>query len=136
MPLVTDIHEGFQAAIAAEVVDVLQIPAFLCRQTDLLVAAAQTGKIVNIKKAQFLSGHDMFYPAQKVLEAGRRSRTRRLETESSHNLACARESAQADAVGFAGSRYAYVTSLEPALARRGHFSPDGPGHGLRLFSVS
>jgi hypothetical protein len=52
------------------------------------------------------------------------------------DLACARESAQADAVGFAGSRYAYVTSLEPALARREHFSPDGPGHGLRLFSVS
>lgn len=70
LPVTTDIHEPYQAAIAAEVVDILQIPAFLCRQTDLLVAAAQTGKIVNIKKAQFLSGHDMFYPAQKVLEAG------------------------------------------------------------------
>ncbi len=53
-----------------EVVDILQIPAFLCRQTDLLVAAAKTGKIVNVKKAQFLSGQDMFYPAQKVVEAG------------------------------------------------------------------
>ncbi|MBQ0074724.1 MAG: 3-deoxy-8-phosphooctulonate synthase [Prevotella sp.] len=64
--LLTDIHESFQAAPVAEVVDVLQIPAFLCRQTDLLVAAAQTGKTVNIKKAQFLSGADMKYPVQKV----------------------------------------------------------------------
>ena len=70
LPMTTDIHEPYQAAIAAEVVDILQIPAFLCRQTDLLVAAAQTGKIVNVKKAQFLSGQDMFYPAQKVIEAG------------------------------------------------------------------
>ncbi|RYY07667.1 MAG: 3-deoxy-8-phosphooctulonate synthase, partial [Sphingobacteriaceae bacterium] len=70
LPVTTDIHEPYQAKIAAEVVDLLQIPAFLCRQTDLLVAAAETGKIVNIKKAQFLSGQDMFYPAQKVAEAG------------------------------------------------------------------
>jgi len=70
LPMTTDIHEPYQAAIAAEVVNVLQIPAFLCRQTDLLVAAAKTGKIVNVKKAQFLSGQDMFYPAQKVVEAG------------------------------------------------------------------
>lgn len=70
LPVLTDIHESHQAATAAEVVDVLQIPAFLCRQTDLLVAAAQTGKIVNVKKAQFLSGQDMYYPAQKVVEAG------------------------------------------------------------------
>lgn len=70
LPLTTDIHESYQASIAGEVVDILQIPAFLCRQTDLLVAAAQTGKIVNVKKAQFLSGQDMFYPAQKVVEAG------------------------------------------------------------------
>jgi 2-dehydro-3-deoxyphosphooctonate aldolase (KDO 8-P synthase) len=70
LPVTTDIHEPYQAAIAAQVVDILQIPAFLCRQTDLLVAAAKTGKIVNVKKAQFLSGQDMFYPAQKVLEAG------------------------------------------------------------------
>lgn len=68
--LLTDIHEAWQAAPAAEVVDVLQIPAFLCRQTDLLVAAARTGKIVNIKKAQFLSGADMRYPVQKVLDSG------------------------------------------------------------------
>lgn len=64
--VLTDIHESYQAAPVAEVVDVLQIPAFLCRQTDLLVAAAKTGKVVNIKKAQFLSGLDMQYPAQKV----------------------------------------------------------------------
>ncbi len=70
LPVTTDIHEPSQAKVAAEVVDILQIPAFLCRQTDLLVAAAETGKIVNIKKAQFLSGQDMFYPAQKVVEAG------------------------------------------------------------------
>lgn len=70
LPVTTDIHEPHQAAIAAQVADILQIPAFLCRQTDLLVAAANTGKIVNVKKAQFLSGQDMFYPAQKVLEAG------------------------------------------------------------------
>ena len=66
--LLTDIHEAWQAKEAAAVVDVLQIPAFLCRQTDLLVAAAKTGKAVNIKKAQFLSGADMRYPVQKVRE--------------------------------------------------------------------
>ncbi len=66
----TDIHESYQAQPVGEVVDVIQIPAFLCRQTDLLVAAAQTGKIVNIKKAQFLSGLDMEYPVQKVRESG------------------------------------------------------------------
>ena len=68
--LLTDIHESWQAAPAAEVVDVLQIPAFLCRQTDLLVAAARTGKVVNIKKAQFLSGQDMRYPVEKARDAG------------------------------------------------------------------
>lgn len=68
--LLTDIHESYQAQPAGEVVDVLQIPAFLCRQTDLLVAAAKTGKTVNIKKAQFLSGEDMQYPVQKVRESG------------------------------------------------------------------
>lgn len=66
LKVLTDIHESYQAAPVAEVADVLQIPAFLCRQTDLLVAAARTGKTVNIKKAQFLSGVDMQYPAQKV----------------------------------------------------------------------
>ena len=64
--LLTDIHEAWQAAPVAEVVDVLQIPAFLCRQTDLLVAAAKTGKTINIKKAQFLGAKDMKYPVQKV----------------------------------------------------------------------
>ena len=70
LPVTTDIHEAWQAAPAAEVADVLQIPAFLCRQTDLLVAAARTGRTVNIKKAQFLSGEDMLYPVQKVRESG------------------------------------------------------------------
>lgn len=68
--VLTDIHESWQAEAAGQVVDVLQIPAFLCRQTDLLVAAAKTGKTVNIKKAQFLSGRDMRYPVEKALEAG------------------------------------------------------------------
>ena len=70
LPLLTDVHESFQAEAAGEVVDVLQIPAFLCRQTDLLVAAAHPGKPVNIKKAQFLSGDDMRYPVEKCREAG------------------------------------------------------------------
>lgn len=68
--LLTDIHEAYQAAPVAEVVDVLQIPAFLCRQTDLLVAASATGKTVNIKKAQFLSGVDMKYPVDKAQKSG------------------------------------------------------------------
>ena len=68
--LLTDIHESYQAAPVGEVVDVIQIPAFLCRQTDLLVAAAKTGKTVNIKKAQFLSGNDMRYPVEKARKAG------------------------------------------------------------------
>ena len=70
LPLLTDIHESYQAEAAGQVVDVLQIPAFLCRQTDLLVAAARTGRTVNIKKAQFLSGEDMRFPAEKCREAG------------------------------------------------------------------
>ena len=70
LKLLTDIHESYQAEAAGEVCDVLQIPAFLCRQTDLLVAAARTGKIVNIKKAQFLSGKDMRYPVEKAMESG------------------------------------------------------------------
>lgn len=69
LPVTTDIHETSQAAPAGEVCDVIQIPAFLCRQTDLLVAAAQTGRIVNIKKAQFLAAADMQYPVEKVREA-------------------------------------------------------------------
>ena len=68
--ILTDIHESCQAAPVAEVADVLQIPAFLCRQTDLLVAAAKTGRAINIKKAQFLSGVDMRYPVQKARESG------------------------------------------------------------------
>ncbi len=70
LKLLTDIHEPAQAAPVGQVVDVIQIPAFLCRQTDLLVAAARTGKAVNIKKAQFLSAADMRYPVQKVRESG------------------------------------------------------------------
>ncbi len=68
--ILTDIHESWQAAPVAEVADVIQIPAFLCRQTDLLVAAARTGRTVNIKKAQFLSGKDMRYPVEKARDAG------------------------------------------------------------------
>ena len=68
--ILTDIHEHHQAAPVGEVCDVIQIPAFLCRQTDLLVAAAKTGRIVNIKKAQFLSGRDMWYPVEKARESG------------------------------------------------------------------
>lgn len=70
LKVLTDIHESYQAKPVGEVADVLQIPAFLCRQTDLLVAAARTGRTVNIKKAQFLSGTDMQYPVEKALEAG------------------------------------------------------------------
>ncbi len=70
LPLLTDIHESCQAEAAGQVVDVLQIPAFLCRQPDLLVETARTGRIVNIKKAQFLSGDDMKYPVEKCREAG------------------------------------------------------------------
>jgi 2-dehydro-3-deoxyphosphooctonate aldolase (KDO 8-P synthase) len=70
LSILTDIHESYQAEPAGEVADVIQIPAFLCRQTDLLTAAAHTGKIVNIKKAQFLSGQDMRYPVEKVKESG------------------------------------------------------------------
>ena len=68
--LLTDIHESCQAPAVGEVCDIIQIPAFLCRQTDLLVAAAKTGRTVNIKKAQFLSGKDMKYPVEKAREAG------------------------------------------------------------------
>lgn len=70
LPVLTDIHESHQAAPVSEVADVLQIPAFLCRQTDLLVAAAKTGRAVNIKKAQFLSGEDMQFPVEKARAAG------------------------------------------------------------------
>lgn len=70
VPVVTDIHAPEEALMAAEYVDILQIPAFLCRQTDLLVAAAKTGKIVNIKKGQFLSPSAMRFAANKVVEAG------------------------------------------------------------------
>ena len=70
LPLITDIHESCQAEPVGRVVDAIQIPAFLCRQTDLLVAAAKTGKPVNIKKAQFLSGQDMKYPVEKCRESG------------------------------------------------------------------
>ncbi len=70
VPLVTDIHTAEEAALAAKYVDILQIPAFLCRQTDLLIAAAQTGKVVNIKKGQFLAPDAMKFAAQKVVDAG------------------------------------------------------------------
>lgn len=88
VPITTDIHEAYQAKLAAEVVDILQIPAFLCRQTDLLVEAGQTGKIVNIKKAQFLTGRDMLYPANKVKTTGNEQimLTERGTSFGNHNL--------------------------------------------------
>ncbi|MFM1848688.1 MAG: hypothetical protein RL417_2162, partial [Pseudomonadota bacterium] len=70
LPVLTDIHSPEQAAIAAEVVDVLQTPAFLCRQTDLLLAVGQTGKAVNVKKGQFLDPHDMAHVAAKIASTG------------------------------------------------------------------
>lgn len=70
IPVVTDIHESGEAEIAAGYVDILQIPAFLCRQTDLLIAAAKTGKMVNIKKGQFLSPEAMAYAVAKIVESG------------------------------------------------------------------
>ena len=70
VPIITDIHESSQAAPAGAVADIIQIPAFLCRQTDLLVAAARTGKIINVKKAQFLAPEDMQYVAAKCRESG------------------------------------------------------------------
>jgi len=70
LQVTTDIHESWQAPELAEVIDILQIPAFLCRQTDLLVECGKTNRIVNIKKAQFLSGHDMIYAVKKVESTG------------------------------------------------------------------
>lgn len=70
VPIVTDIHESYQAESVAKVADILQIPAFLCRQTDLLMAAAKTGKVVNVKKGQFLSAHDMKNVVNKLEECG------------------------------------------------------------------
>jgi 2-dehydro-3-deoxyphosphooctonate aldolase (KDO 8-P synthase) len=70
VPVISDIHEPYQAKPAAEVIDVLQLPAFLCRQTDLVVALAETGRPVNIKKAQFLAAHEMVHIIQKFTEAG------------------------------------------------------------------
>ena len=72
IPVVTDIHAAEEAAMAAEYVDILQIPAFLCRQSDLLIAAAKTGKVVNIKKGQFLAPDAMKFAAQKVIESGKK----------------------------------------------------------------
>jgi 2-dehydro-3-deoxyphosphooctonate aldolase (KDO 8-P synthase) len=73
VPIITDIHNPDEAAIAAQYVDILQIPAFLCRQTDLLIAAAKTGKWVNIKKGQFLSGASMKYAVEKVRDSGNKN---------------------------------------------------------------
>jgi 2-dehydro-3-deoxyphosphooctonate aldolase (KDO 8-P synthase) len=70
VPTITDIHSAEEAALAANYVDILQIPAFLCRQTDILIAAAKTGKVVNIKKGQFVSAESMKWAAQKVLDSG------------------------------------------------------------------
>lgn len=73
VPTVTDIHESDEAAMAAAYVDVLQIPAFLCRQTDLLIAAAKTGKVVNVKKGQFLSAGSMKFAVEKIVESGNKN---------------------------------------------------------------
>lgn len=70
IPITTDMHESSQATALSEVIDIIQIPAFLCRQTDLLIAASKTDKIVNIKKAQFLDGRDMIHPVIKVRDSG------------------------------------------------------------------
>lgn len=88
LSLLTDIHEPWQAEAVGQVVDVLQIPAFLCRQTDLLTAAARSGKTVNIKKGQFLAGEDMRYPYEKAMEAGAREvwLTERGNSFGYHNL--------------------------------------------------
>lgn len=76
VPIITDIHETYQAAEAAEIIDILQIPAFLCRQTDLITAAAQTGRIVEIKKGQMCSAAMLINAAEKVRSVGMKSRTR------------------------------------------------------------
>ncbi|MFA6743096.1 MAG: 3-deoxy-8-phosphooctulonate synthase [Candidatus Neomarinimicrobiota bacterium] len=73
LPILTDIHEPFQAEIAAKVVDVLQIPAFLCRQTDLILAIARTGKVVNVKKGQFVAPHDIIQIVRKIESVGNHS---------------------------------------------------------------
>jgi 2-dehydro-3-deoxyphosphooctonate aldolase (KDO 8-P synthase) len=88
VPVLTDVHEAAQATAAGEVVDVLQIPAFLCRQTDLLIAAARTGKAVNIKKGQFVAPQDMRHAVAKVQESGnpRVSLTERGSSFGYHNL--------------------------------------------------
>ncbi|MBQ7296749.1 MAG: 3-deoxy-8-phosphooctulonate synthase [Alistipes sp.] len=88
LSLLTDIHEPWQAEAVGQVVDVLQIPAFLCRQTEVLTAAARTGKTVNIKKGQFLAGEDMRYPYEKAMEAGAREvwLTERGNSFGYHNL--------------------------------------------------
>ncbi len=88
IPLLTDIHTAEEANIASEVVDILQIPAFLCRQTDLLIAAGKTGKVVNIKKGQFLAPEDMKFAADKVAASGNKNimLTERGTTFGYHNL--------------------------------------------------
>jgi 2-dehydro-3-deoxyphosphooctonate aldolase (KDO 8-P synthase) len=88
IPILTDIHTAEEAAMASQVADVLQIPAFLCRQTDLLIAAAKTQKVINIKKGQFLAPDDMKHPIEKVASAGNRRImvTERGTTFGYHNL--------------------------------------------------
>jgi len=73
LPIVTDIHTSEEAVIAAKYVDVLQIPAFLCRQTELLIAAAKTGRVVNIKKGQFVSPESMKFAAKKIVDSGNKN---------------------------------------------------------------
>jgi len=88
VPVLTDVHEAAQATAAGEVVDVLQIPAFLCRQTDLLIAAAKTGRAVNVKKGQFVAPQDMRHAVEKIRESGNEnvSLTERGASFGYHNL--------------------------------------------------
>jgi 2-dehydro-3-deoxyphosphooctonate aldolase (KDO 8-P synthase) len=88
LPVLTDIHTAEEAKTAAEYVDVLQIPAFLCRQTDLLMAAGETGKVINIKKGQFVAPEDMKHAAEKIVKAGNKNvmLTERGTTFGYHNL--------------------------------------------------
>lgn len=88
LPILSDVHDISQVEAVAEVLDIIQIPAFLCRQTDLLVAAAQTGKIINVKKAQFMAAEDMRYVTDKIVDSGNDSiwLTERGSTYGYHNL--------------------------------------------------
>ena len=146
-PILTDIHEAWQAEPAAEVADILQIPAFLCRQTDLLIAAGKTGRIVNIKKGQFVAPHDIHRAAEKVASTGNRRVVltergssfgynnlvvdmRGLEDHARRRLAGSfRRHAQRAVAGWSGHRFERAAGVHrPTGARRGR---GGHRRGLR-----